>query len=641
MRIDPYDRCIAHLSPHERNSYLSGLLPGSNLNFSGVTFTQELLNEVLATLRQLGAFQEVHFSNAQLFGSVNFSEMAFQGACWFDNTVFHEAATFERASFQSSACFLRCRFEDSVSFKAARFGDLDFSGTYFANADFSDLSRAGSLNFSDATFDNLVSFEGSQIKAAHFHRARFCQSRFWNTRFATAPYFRQATFTDHASFEQAEFDDGADFSETKHTIASFSDATFSGVANFTNATFESANFANSSFESSMVCSMAYATEALGFTGCTFRSYFSGPIRAKHVLMINAVFQRTVRIEAAAEYLFLNGAKFEASAAFHVRHATVELSDAHPNFPITIATHSDPFTSAGATLREDFDRESNPIGRVNSLRGLDAALIVLNDIDLRQCTFDGAYHLDQISLEGRCRFSAPPRGIKWGKAWVPLRIWTQRKVLEEERAWRATMPTTRLDRHGWGIPIPPNRVADSQNIAATYRQLRKALEDRLNEPGAADFYYGEMEMRRRDQEISRSERGLLHAYWALSGYGLRASRSIGWLFAAMGLTVFLMMGWGLPGAEIKQQASGVISPPGKKTTLVVEKPNPSLHLSFNDRFTGKRLEKAGQVVLNSVIFKSSGQDLTTAGTWIEMVSRFTEPVLLGFAALAVRGRIKRS
>ncbi|MFE7400299.1 hypothetical protein [Streptomyces sp. NPDC057557] len=42
----------------------------------------------------------------------------------------------------------------------------------------------------------------------------------------------------------------------------------------------------------------------------------------------------------------------------------------------------------------------------------------------------------------------------------------------------------------------------------------------------------------------------------------------------------------------------------------------------------------------MIFRSSGQNLTTVGTYTEMGSRPTEPVLLGLAALAIRGRIKR-
>ncbi|MFJ8941061.1 hypothetical protein ACIRL0_36000 [Streptomyces sp. NPDC102365] len=38
--------------------------------------------------------------------------------------------------------------------------------------------------------------------------------------------------------------------------------------------------------------------------------------------------------------------------------------------------------------------------------------------------------------------------------------------------------------------------------------------------------------------------------------------------------------------------------------------------------------------------SSGQDLTTAGTYIEMTSRVFEPALLALTIFAIRGRIKR-
>ncbi|PJJ06530.1 hypothetical protein BX264_7060 [Streptomyces sp. 2333.5] len=62
--------------------------------------------------------------------------------------------------------------------------------------------------------------------------------------------------------------------------------------------------------------------------------------------------------------------------------------------------------------------------------------------------------------------------------------------------------------------------------------------------------------------------------------------------------------------------------------------------MGERFTGERFEKSLRVVLNCVLFRSSGQDLTLWGTYTEMVSRLTEPVLLGLAALAVRGRVKR-
>ncbi|MEW2079297.1 hypothetical protein ACH4FA_29935 [Streptomyces sp. NPDC017966] len=170
----------------------------------------------------------------------------------------------------------------------------------------------------------------------------------------------------------------------------------------------------------------------------------------------------------------------------------------------------------------------------------------------------------------------------------------------------------------------------------YRALRKAFEDGKNEPGAADFSYGEMEMRRHDRTTtSRAERGLLHAYWILSGYGLRA---LGWLAATMLVTLVLPMGFGLPKEDPKQEATGTVPPGGGKVTFEIEKDDPQN--PTGNRFTGKRFEKALNVTFNSVVFRSSGQDLTTAGTYIEMASRLMEPALLALAVLAVRGRTKR-
>ncbi|MGW4995143.1 hypothetical protein ACWEQ3_47500 [Streptomyces mirabilis] len=40
-----------------------------------------------------------------------------------------------------------------------------------------------------------------------------------------------------------------------------------------------------------------------------------------------------------------------------------------------------------------------------------------------------------------------------------------------------------------------------------------------------------------------------------------------------------------------------------------------------------------------MFRSADQELTTTGTYIEMASRLTEPILLGLAVLAVRNRVK--
>src|SRR5262249_53534382 len=103
------------------------------------------------------------------------------------------------------------------------------------------------------------------------------------------------------------------------------------------------------------------------------------------------------------------------------------------------------------------------------------------------------------------------------------------VLAEEHHWQATRPSPRYlsdERYArftrWAAPadrwtpapegidvVGPNR------LKALYRQLRKALEDARDEPGPADFYYGEMEMRGAEAG-RRGERLLLWFYWASSG-----------------------------------------------------------------------------------------------------------------------------
>ncbi|QRV45795.1 hypothetical protein [Streptomyces violaceoruber] len=208
-------------------------------------------------------------------------------------------------------------------------------------------------------------------------------------------------------------------------------------------------------------------------------------------------------------------------------------------------------------------------------------------------------------------------------------------MAEEHHWRAGRAGA---VRGWNVAVlGAGRVGPLQ-LAPVYRALRKAFEDGKHEPGAADFYYGEMEMRRHADDIPRGERGLLTAYWALSGYGLRASRALAWLGTAMVATVVLLMAFGIAQDTPKQTATGTVPAGGGEVTFTIDKDDPKN--PTGERFTGERFEKALNITLNSVVFRSSGQDLTTTGTYVEMTSRLTEPVLLGLAVLAVRNRVKR-
>jgi hypothetical protein len=151
--------------------------------------------------------------------------------------------------------------------------------------------------------------------------------------------------------------------------------------------------------------------------------------------------------------------------------------------------------------------------------------------------------------------------------------------------------------------PP--IPSSAQVAAEYRSLRKAREDSKDEPGAADFYYGEMEMRRLDTvETSFAERFIISTYWLVAGYGLRASRALGWLLLTLAASTVLLHQFGFeqrhPWWPALLYAAGAI-------TRVVSPPEGALN-------------EGGQA--------------------IRIILGVLGPVLIGLAALSVRNRIKR-
>ncbi|MFC8074486.1 pentapeptide repeat-containing protein [Streptomyces sp. NPDC057307] len=422
-----------------------------------------------------------------------------------------------------------------------------------------------------------------------------------------AARFESATFQGPARFESVTFQGDAWF-----TSATFEDAAWFELANFqTSAWFEQAVFERAA--------------GLGPFVCAGRVHLSG-----------ATFNGPVTLSFSARRVECRRTRWTSTAELRLRYATVDFAHAVFEYPLTIAAEAEPFvTPSGQPVRElPFADAPDATVRLVSLRGVDAAHLVLADLDLSGCLFAGTVHLDQLRLEGACLFDEVPTGTHWWRR-RPVRF-TQRRALAEEHHWRANLPTA---VRGWNVAVFGAGHAGPPQLAPVYRALRKAFEDSKNEPGAADFYYGEMEMRRHDPTgTSGAERGLLHGYRMLSGYGLRASRTLGWLTAAMFMTIVLLMGFGLPQDSPKQEATGTVAPGGGKVTFEIEKAdarNPT-----GDRFTGERFEKALNVTLNSVVFRSSGQDLTTTGTYIEMVSRVTESVLLALAVLAVRNRVKR-
>ncbi|MEV5523698.1 pentapeptide repeat-containing protein [Streptomyces pseudogriseolus] len=513
--------------------------------------------------------------------------------------------------------------------------------------------RLGLADFGGAQFSSDAGFSGAQFSGlARFGRAQFSgEARFGRAQFSGAATFVETQFSDHTIFGGAQFSSDAGFSGAQFSgLARFGRAQFSGDALFARAQFSRyAWFDGAQFSGEARFSGAQFSERVWFDGAQFlvASWWGPVVCGGTVDLSGAVFGAPVTLEVAAKRVLCTRTRWQSTATVRVRHASVDLGHAVLEAPVAIIAHPTPFTTMARRIVNEGMLSGSGAVRVVSTQGVDAAHLVLTDTDLSDCLFSGAFHLDQLRLEGRTTLASTPTG--WHRKGIAPVRWTRRRTLAEEHHWRAQTagqplipasvpPEPRRWRSGPHHPDPAP-TPDPDDVAPLYRQLRKAFEDGKNEPGAADFYYGECEMRRHDRTgTPKAERRLLWAYWLLSGYGLRAGRALGWLAAAMLTTIGLLMAFGLPMSSPKQEATGTVPTGGGTVTFIIDKQdtkNPT-----GNRFTSKRFDKALNVTLNSVVFRSSGQDLTTTGTYIEMTSRILEPALLALAVLAIRGRIKR-
>ncbi|WP_410653082.1 pentapeptide repeat-containing protein [Amycolatopsis sp. cmx-4-54] len=437
---------------------------------------------------------------------------------------------------------------ETVSFRRVEFtGHAMFDFANLNDALFEDVRFAGDAAFNQADFARdsmLVNVEFGGI--ATFQEALFRNGVTFDegTTFMGKAWFEKAGFHGYSYFGGATFRGTAQFAGAKFAdLVSFRGANFGGAARFHGARFGG------------VVEFGGVSSAgeVDFQGAEFeRVDLLGPISARKLILESAVFRRNLIVETDAVEVDCTRAVFEEGVSLRVSRARVKFDQVIPRKTSAIVS--------GATAA------------VISLRETDVVDLMLTDISLSDCRFAGAHHLDKLRLEGICTFGS----------------YRRRQVLAEELAWRA-------DRN---VPVGPRRVAD------LYRQLRKAQEDSKNEPGAADFYYGEMEMRRHSRATPWSERVILHLYWLVSGYGLRALATLAVLIAVVSTSMWLG---------------------GFKTTP-----------AFGDTL----IYVAQSTVSLETKLASLPKDLTPLGEVLRLVTRVLGPLLLGLTLLAVRNRVKR-
>jgi hypothetical protein len=369
---------------------------------------------------------------------------------------------------------------------------------------------------------------------------------------------------------------------------------------------------------------------------------------KRLVLDDALFYERIQIEVSAAVMSCRRARFLAGVQLRVRWAQLVLDDADlaaPSILTGVSNFPDldegPWAQEMAKLREtgsatikemmllspemvSISDQLAPLWRISrarliSLRRADVAGLTVAGVDLRACRFAGALHLDQFRIE-ESNFGSTPKGWHW----------TARQVIAEERQWRAQRYISGVkqarDTSLWyGPPYRPPDWLEAEKltagqIAGLYRALRKGREDSKDEPGAADFYYGEMEMRRSAgsawSEVMESpyqgtrsgaELIVLSLYWLLSGYGLRAWRSLASLVVVI---VFAGVGfafWGFAPPTGLQELPGAIWFSAEAATALLRGPD---------------------------------QPLTNFGRGLHLAVRLLGPTLLGLAVLSIRGRVKR-
>ena len=637
---------------------------------------------------------EARFSAAVFGREAMFGRTTFVKAARFGGSKFNGGAMFKSARFEASAIFANAGFARSANYSNAQFcSDARFVGTTFAHnswfvaAKFSAGARFDRANFALAARFNNAEFadaaifaNGRFVGAAAFRDAKFAdRSVFDYAHFVGDAVFRKAQFTRHVGFEEAKFAsnaifDGARFNgsvsldraDFRRRVmlrgaqfkanAKLSRIRFRGSASFDEAQFaDDASFDRCRFQREVTFDRAQFHKAAIFDKATFeRASSLGPFAALRLSFDGAVFAKNVLIEAASAFVTCRDTVWRSGTTLRLRYATVDLERATFSVPSFIGGSDGRFESPSGMLNEYTVRNQaiasgrstteNWIPVLRSLSGVDALNLSITDVDLSECHFAGARVLDRLRLEGRCTFDRPPEGLRCGRAWPPAWHWTRRQSLAEERIWRANTAKS----SGWGVTRSADAavVLGPERLAALYRQLRKAQEDAKNEPGAADFYYGEMEMRRLASNTPAAERLIVWLYWLVSGYGLRALRSLGVLVAAGLIGTIALSGWGLG------SAAPITTPPQRLSGVLMFRPGAPVHVSAvlngitprlppqDERWTGERTLTSLEVTLDSFVFRATDQPLTATGTWITIFARIIGPALLGLMLLAIRNRIKR-
>jgi len=171
-------------------------------------------------------------------------------------------------------------------------------------------------------------------------------------------------------------------------------------------------------------------------------------------------------------------------------------------------------------------------------------------------FSGETHLDGIDFRraGRTRFEK----VDFSKAFV--RDTDFRGVTLHDITWATINGRRAIYDEVWDRETEARHAPMLPKLEAAYRTIRVCIEESKDFNTASDFYFGEMQARRKQMTPLRRHVVSVEAlYWLLSGYGCRPARAFGVLLLLVGLhaliTGALLYGAGfhLPDPELTAKA----------------------------------------------------------------------------------------
>ncbi|MGW3747250.1 pentapeptide repeat-containing protein [Streptomyces sp. NPDC005146] len=497
--------CLEHADDTSFDKFIDSIRPGDSIAFRKTQIHAHRFHRILGALRdEEGAIKlgDASFQKSVFLGHISFDTAIFQGNCTFSGAMFTKTVSFNRIRFSESAMFLGVEFNAPAKFAKITFKKLAF----FRSAVFHD----------SVTFTELDMQEGVKFAGARFVKA----ARFTNSTFQGRASFKQCRF-ENATFESCRFSAGLSLRESEAT-------------------------------GSFKMSAAYITGTLNASETKFRADCQfGPVLSTHdIIATDSLWEGRSTLSIAAPRMDISWSRFNDSLRVNARHATLACEGVRFGTASIIAgAFKLRFAnSAGSGVLDEQQIPADSIcdlPSISTFRGADLSNVTLVDIDLSKCHFFESHNLDKVIMDGDVRFaSTPAKRITW-KNPLRSRFWATRKVVVEEQRWRAGINGSR----DWPMPRRDpsmRKPMGAESVANVYRSLRRAQEESKNQPGAADFYYGEMEMRRHAKTLPVSERFIISLYWVFSGYGLRASRSIFSLVLLIIATSWLAYTFGFSG-----------------------------------------------------------------------------------------------